>query len=394
MRSHLKVFITVLARFFREADIMLFSLAIICAIYGLVLISSVPEAFRHGAQIGVQVGAIIIGLMLFVLFSYFDIDIIADKSRFLYLGSVLFMMTLVFWGVGAVAGEGDASIIGRTSWLRFGGIGVQPGEVVKIPFIIIISRMIASYKERKTIDSFQAVAKIGIVAGSMIVVVFYTSRDLGTVLTYFFIFTMLLLIGGIKLRWFLLGGTLLAIVARFAWYSDLLTDNHRARLMAPFVYYGDIDPDRLDVLWQTDWSVRAISSGEFLGQGIGSGTVTRSGMLPFQHTDFVFSVAGEELGFVGVVLIVLLLVVMIVRCIGVGIKSNNSLGMLVCSGVAATIMTHMILNIGMNLGRLPVIGVPLPFFSYGGSSIVTFFAGLGLVSGIKMRPKPARFKML
>jgi rod shape determining protein RodA len=377
---------------------VLLALALTSSIFGIILISSVPEAFRHGAQVEVQIGAIVIGIGLFVLFSYFDIDIIADKSRFLYVASLLLMSTLLFWGVGAVVGEGDYAVIGRTSWLRFGegegGIGIQPGEVVKIPFIIIISKMIANYKERKTIDSFYSIVKIGAVAASMIAVIFETSRDLGTVLTYFLILAIVLLIGGIKFRWFLLGAGMTAVVARIIWDSALLSDNHRERLLAPFVYYGRLDPDRLDVFWQTDWSIRAISEGGFLGQGIGGGTVTQSGILPFQHTDFVFSVAGEALGFVGGMLIVVLLVLMIIRCIVVGIRSNNSLGMLVCSGVAAMLMTHMILNIGMNLGLLPVIGVPLPFFSYGGSSIVTFFAGMGLVSGIKMRPKPARFKMM
>jgi len=118
------------------------------------------------------------------------------------------------------------------------------------------------------------------------------------------------------------------------------------------------------------------------------------GRIPAQHTDFVLSAAGEELGFIGCMVIIILLVVLIIRCFYVGIKSNNPLGMLVCIGVAGMLMVQTVENIGMAIGLMPVIGITLPFFSYGGSSLVTSFAAMGLVSGIKMRPKPVRFRNL
>jgi len=122
--------------------------------------------------------------------------------------------------------------------------------------------------------------------------------------------------------------------------------------------------------------------------------MTQRGLIPAQHTDFIFSAVGEEFGFVGCMIVVILLVVIIIRCIYVGVKSNNSLGMLVCVGLASMFIIQMVENIGMCLALLPVIGITLPFFSYGGSSIVTCFAALGIVSGIKMRPKTARFRTL
>jgi rod shape determining protein RodA len=140
-------------------------------------------------------------------------------------------------------------------------------------------------------------------------------------------------------------------------------------------------------------SISAISSGGFAGQGLGSGAITQRGFFALE-TDFIFAVAGEELGFVGLMGIVILLIAIIARCVYVGTKSNNSLGMLVCTGMAAMFIVQSIMNIGMALGLLPVIGIPLPFFSYGGSSVVTYFAAAGIVSGIKMRPKPARFRSL
>ena len=122
--------------------------------------------------------------------------------------------------------------------------------------------------------------------------------------------------------------------------------------------------------------------------------MTQAGIIPEQHTDFIVAAAGEEFGFVGCILIMLLLVAIIIKCIYVGIKSNNSLGLLVCIGMTSMLIMQMLLNIGMCLGILPVIGITLPFFSYGGSSIVTCFAAMGIVSGIRMRPKPTRFRTM
>jgi rod shape determining protein RodA len=208
---------------------------------------------------------------------------------------------------------------------------------------------------------------------------------------------IILFIGGIKLRWFLLGTAILSAVSPVLFFSRLLDDRHRMRLQAPFVPFDQqevFDPGRELWYWQSDLSIEAISSGGWTGAGLGNGRITQAGILPFQHTDFIFSVAGEELGFVGALLIVVLLVAIVIRCIYVGIRSNNSLGMLVCAGVAAMVTTQLIMNVGMALGVLPVIGIALPFFSYGGSSVVTFFAGMGLVSGIKMRPKHSRYKII
>jgi rod shape determining protein RodA len=120
--------------------------------------------------------------------------------------------------------------------------------------------------------------------------------------------------------------------------------------------------------------------------------MTQSGAVPKQNTDFIFSVAGEELGLIGCLLIIGLLLAIIIRCIYVGIKSNNTLGLLVCVGLSSMLIAQMFENIGMCLGLTPVIGLTLPFFSSGGSSIVTMFAAMGVVSGIKMRPKPMRFR--
>jgi len=374
-------------RFFREADIFLLVLSLSSAIYGIVLINSVVRnAVPATNEVYVQVGALVIGVILFVLFSYIDIDIIADKSRFLFAFSLLLITTLLVWG----AGEAE---VGERSWLRFFGVGIQPAEVTKIPFIIIVARMITTFKERKTLNSILSVFQIVVVFIVFLGIIFLIPRDLGTAIVYFGIFVIMLFTGGLKLRWFAIGTAVVTALTPIIW-ENIITERQRNRILAPFMP-DVIDPDRTRVLWQPDRSVEAIATGGFRGQGLGNGRLSQTaGAIPAQHTDFVFSIAGEELGFVGCMLIIALLVTIIIRCVYIGIKSNNPLGMLVCMGVAGLVIVQTIMNIGMALGILPVIGITLPFFSYGGSSIVTCFAAMGIVSGIKMRPKPIRFRTL
>ena len=135
----------------------------------------------------------------------------------------------------------------------------------------------------------------------------------------------------------------------------------------------------------------ALASGRIFGTGLYQGTQTQSGSIPYQHTDFIFAVAGEELGMIGCLVIIALLTAIIVRCVRTGLRSQSNLGALVCIGIAAMLAFQTLENIGMCIGVAPVIGLTLPFFSYGGSSIITMFAAMGIVSGIKMRPKPTMF---
>ena len=373
-------------RFIQGADVFLLSICLISTTYGIILINSITKNFPSGAggQTNVQIGAMIIGLLLFIMFSYIDIDIIAGKSRLLFLFSILLISSLMIWG------EGDEDV-NRRAWIRFFNIGIQPAEITKITFIIVIARMISIFKEQKTFNSVFSVLQIFIVFSIMFGFVLVVSQDMGTALVYFGIFAIMLFIGGMKLRWFAVGAVLLTAASPFIW-ENVLNQKQRDRIVAPFIP-DIIDPTRQGVLWQPNLSIQAITTGGFNGQGLGNGRLTQTPFaIPAQHTDFILSAAGEELGFIGCLLIIVLLVAIISRCVYIGVNSNNPLGLLVCTGVAGMLIVQMIMNIGMALGVMPVIGVTLPFFSYGGSSIVTTFAAMGLISGVKMRPKPSKFQ--
>jgi len=382
--SFVKIAAKTVFRFFQSADLFLFILCLLSSIYGIILISSATNSIAESGHITQQLSALVIGIAVFVLFSYIDIDIIADKSLPLYIFSMLFIFSLRFWGQG----EEDW---GNRAWIRFLGFGVQPAEVVKVTYAIILAKMLVVFKERKTLNSIISLAQVLFVFGSIFGIIIWVSDDLGSALIFVFMLIVTLFVAGLKLRWFIIGGATMAAVSPFLW--NMMQPYQQRRIAAVF-FPDEYDPDRQGVLWQANQSVRAITGGGFPGQGLGNGRLTQAGIIPEQHTDFIFSVAGEELGFMGALLVIALLVTIIARCFYVGIRSNNTLGLLVCTGLAAKFIAQTVENIGMCLGLLPVIGITLPFFSYGGSSLVTCFAAMGIVSGVKMRPKPIRFRNL
>jgi rod shape determining protein RodA len=260
---------------------------------------------------------------------------------------------------------------------------------VKIFFIIIMARFISHFSEERKLDKITSLLAVGILFGIYFAMIVVLSSDLGSALVYLFIFVMMLFAGGLKIYWFAIALAAAIAAAPYIW-NNFLTQTHKDRIIALFDPES-VDSTGLGITWQTNQSKAAISSGGLLGNGYLQGSMTQRGSIPAQRTDFIFSVAGEELGFIGCAIIIILLVAVIVRCIKIGLRSQSRLGALVCVGIASMLTFQTFENIGMCLGIAPVIGITLPFFSSGGSSIATSFAAMGIVSGIKMKPKPAMF---
>jgi len=375
-----KKVLSAIGSYLKKSDVLLLLLSIASSVYGMVLISSSTQ--RTSSFIYIQVAALIIGIALYVLFSLIDIDIIADKSLLLFVFSVALISTLFVWGI-----DGGS---GNKAWLRFGSIGIQPAEVVKIPFIIILARMMVLFKEQRGVSAPISVIFMVAMFAIMFVLIVVSSSDLGSALVYMFIFAAMLFLGGVSLFWFALAAVAACVALPFLW-NFFFTQNQKDRILAP--YDPSVDPTGLGITWQANQSKAAISAGGFSGSGLYKGEFTQTpGAVPQQHTDFIFSAAGEELGFIGALLVILLLFAIIIRCFYVGVQSNNTLSYLVCTGISAMLLAQTLENIGMCLGLTPVIGLTLPFFSYGGSSLIVNFAAIGIVSGIRMRPRPQGFR--
>jgi rod shape determining protein RodA len=367
-------------RYLKNADIFLLILCLICSGFGMLLISSATLTTGTHSYLYVQGAAIILGCFSFVAMSLLDLDIITDKWKLVFLFNILFFLTLPIWGV-----EGDT---GNRGWLRFFGIGIQPAEIVKITFTILLAKQIASLRTYGNLNAIGSVAQLGLHFIIMFGLIIVVSADLGSALVYFIIFLLMLFTAGVKLRWFAGGIAMLGAASPIVW-NNFLNGNQKERILAPY-FPQTIDPGGLGITWQANQSKIALASGKFFGEGLYKGTQTQSSLLPFKHTDFIFAVAGEELGMVGCVAIIILLTAVILRCVYVAVKCNDLIGMLVCTGIAGMMIFQTFENIGMCIGLMPVIGLTLPFFSSGGSSVLTTFAAMGVVSGVWLRRKPKR----
>jgi len=378
----LKKILPFVREFLQRADMLLFSLCMVCSIFGLVVISSATATSKLGSThyVLIQIVAILIGIALFVLLTVLDIDVIVDKWPLLAVISLLLLLALIPFG--EIGGTGNKS------WIRFLGIGIQPSEIVKVIYIALLAKHISYLKEYRNLNHPLSVLQLALhflIPFTLVVVI---SADLGSALIFFAIFVVMLFTAGLKIYWFILGVAAIAAVIPIAW-TKVLRPDQIERILAP--YDPTIDPNQDKVLYQAKQSKLALASGQLTGTGLYHGTQTQSQAVPAQQTDFIFAVIGEELGMIGCCVVIILLLLLILRCVQIGLRSKNTLSMLVCFGVAATLTFQTFINIGMCLGITPVIGLTLPFFSYGGSSIFSLFAACGLVSGIKFRPKPERF---
>ena len=370
----------------KRADMLLLALCVTCAIFGIVVIASATSTLDGGSTryLIVQTASLILGIFFYALFTVIDVDSLAERWPALVAFEVFSIFLLL-------TPLGYADNTGNRAWLRFGFIGVQPAEIDKIIFIIVLAAQINYLKNYKNLNSPLSVLLLLVNCLFSIGLIVGVSKDMGSALVYLFIFIVMLFAAGLKLYWFIAGLAGLAAVTPFFW-THVLNQRYRDRILAP--YDATIDPSGQGIRWQANQSKIALASGQLTGTGLYNGRQTQSGALPAKQTDFIFSVIGEELGMIACIAVIALLLLIIFRCIKVGVHATNTMSMLICFGVAAWLIFQTFENIGMCIGVAPVIGVTLPFFSYGGSSLVAIFAAMGMVSGIKYRPKPERFRSL
>ncbi len=368
--------------FLKRADMILFSLCLAAAVLGIVIISSATQNMGS-SYVYVQLAALIIGIVLYFLFTVIDADIIADQWPILLVTELVLLLLLIPFGIGSEE-------TGNSGWIRFFGIGIQPSEIVKVIYIVLSARHISYLKEYRNLSAPLSVMQLTAHFGILFVLILGVSSDLGSALVFLSIFVVMMFVAGLKLYWFLFGGAALAIVIPLAW-NNFLTTTQKERILAPYIP-DQIDPSGYGITWQPRQAQIALSSGRLTGTGLFQGTQTQSAAIDSKHADFIFACIGEELGMVGCIAVIALLMAIIIRCVYVGLHCHSTFGMLICFGVASMVCFQMFNSIGMCIGLTPVIGLTLPFFSYGGSSLFSTFAAMGIVSGIHYRPKPARFR--
>ncbi|NMM24624.1 MAG: rod shape-determining protein RodA [Phycicoccus sp.] len=309
-----------------------------------------------------------IGLGLAAAVTRVDFRGLRAYAPWLYLASVAGLV-LVLTPVGS-------TINGSHSWVRLpGGFSIQPSELAKVALCVGLAVILADRGERDQPPSHRDVALAWVVAGIPIGLVML-QPDLGSALVLGALAVGVIAVSGAPKRWVFGVLTLLAMGITVALTTPLLSPYQRDRLVA----FANPSADPQGIGYQTRQVRIAIGSGGWQGQGLFEGRQTQGGFIPFQQTDFVFSVAGEELGFLGSAGLLLVLGFLVVRALIIAARAKDSFGRLVAIGVACWFTFQVFENVGMNLGIMPVTGLPLPFVSYGGSSMFAGWLALGLVN--------------
>ena len=364
--------------YIKNTDLYLIVLSLLCTGYVMELIYSAtlnPVTWQDGStrNLFVQGAAVVIGLGAFVIMSLIDLETMSGWWKIFVLGNIGLQM-LLFTPLGI-------ELNGQRAWLDLGVTSLQPGELGKLIFIFTLAAHISEIREH--ISEWRGLFVIGLHTLLMMGAVVISSGDTGMAIQYLMIAVIMLFAAGLSLKWLAIGGVLGIISVPVLW-NFVLQGYQITRILV--LFDPSIDPE---VSRQTTYGKIAIGSGQISGQGLTQGTMTQMQRVPENQTDYIFSVAGEELGLIGCMLIILLLTLLILRLFYISYRASTSFSALLAVGVAGMFLFQTFMNIFMNVGLLPVMGLTLPFFSYGGTSVVTMYAALGIAAGVRMREKPS-----
>ena len=364
--------------YIKNTDLYLAILALVCSAYGMVLIYSAtlnPATWQDGStrNLVIQAAAIVIGLAAFVLMSLIDLETMSGWWKIFVLINIGLQL-LLFTPLGT-------EVNGQRAWLDLEVTNLQPGELGKLIFIFTLAAHISEIKEH--ISEWRGLFVIALHTLIMMGAVIISSGDTGMAIQYFMIALIMLFAAGLSIKWLAVGVGLGVASIPLLW-NFALDEYQKTRILVLFDPSIDLDASR-----QATYGKIAIGSGQVSGQGLTHGTMTQMQLVPENQTDYIFSVAGEELGFIGSILIVLLLTLLIVRLFYVSYRASTTFSALLAVGVGGMFLFQTFMNIFMNIGLLPVMGLTLPFFSYGGTSVLTMYAALGIAAGVRMREKPS-----
>lgn len=364
--------------YIKKADILLWILVAAISAYSLLLLRSVDSA-TGSSYFRTQVFAIALGVAGAIVISLLDYG---ELANFWYLLAGFSVFLMIYTALFGEAVQGSGGVDAR-AWINIGGRTFQSSELVKIAFCLTFAKHLDTLRKRGLVDNPVHVVLLACHA-LVPMLLCQLQGDTGAAIVFFAMFLCMSLAAGVKLRYFaILGGMVLValpLVWRFA-----MSEYQKDRIVALF------NLDNVDVQvnegYQQYQGMISIGSGKVTGQGLFNGSRVASNSVPFQQSDYIFSVAGEELGLVGCSLIILLLFLLLVKVIHVAHSSRDDPGKFICFGYFGIIALQSVSNIGMCLALLPVMGVTLPFFSAGGSSAACMYFGIGLVQSVYMRRK-------
>ncbi len=355
-------------KLFRKIDWLLVAFIVPILAAGLVTMKSFtqgeggPDFFlRQTIWIGIS-------LSVFLLFSYIDF-------RFLKRTKVLVGLFLFFiFILSALFVLGKVSN-GAQSWFNFGGFSFQPVDMMKLVLVLVLAKYFS--RRHVEIQNIKHVFISGLYALIPFVLVFL-QPDFGSAMVIFFVWFGMVLVSGISKKHLLLVGVVALLVFAALWFF-VFVDYQKARIRNFINPLADIHGSGYNVFQSTI----AVGSGQVVGKGLGFGTQSRLKFLPEPETDFIFASFAEEWGFIGAAILLILFVLVIIRILHISSLGATNFETLFGLGLAIFFMTHIVINVGMNIGIFPVTGIPLPFMSYGGSHLLTEFMGLGILMSLR-----------
>ena len=367
---------TTLGDFFGGVDHTAMITAIVCSIYGFVLVYSAfyrtldqTDLLASSVKtMRVTVIAALIGIVAAMIISMINYEVISKLWPIIGAVCVVMMIVTYFFGTPP-SDRPDARC-----WLDFGFFTIQTSEFMKVGFIISFSYHLDLVKDN--INRLKTIIPL-VIHGLIPIALVLLTGDAGSALIFMVMFIGLLFAARINIGYFIAGICAMVVGFIVAWRFNIIDGLQRTRIIA--LFYPELYPD---VMYQQNNGKIALGGGGLFGQGYLNGRLTQSGAVPVNESDMILTVAGEELGFVGAMAVIILLAVLIVRVMFIGLKARDNVGYLMCMGVAVMLTAQLIVNVGMELSLLPCIGITLPLFSSGGSSSLSIFLALGVVFSV------------
>lgn len=364
--------------FFKNFDYPLFFAVLLLSAIGIVVLSSATRSMESGRSIMLkQQISLLIGVFIALVLSATDYKDFKIVGIFLYSASIILLILVLYIGKGKEEW-------GSRSWLDLPfSFSFQPSEIAKITTVIITAIFFERFKEGS--KNIKDIIKL-VVYSAIPIFLILKQPDTGTAIVFVFIAASMIFVSGIKYRYILITIGASVVSAPFLWFF-VLKDHQKWRIRT-FIN-PELDP--LGKGWQVLRSKLAIGSGQIYGKGLYRGIQTQNGGVPISESDFIFSVVGEELGFIGAIIILVIIFFILMRCLYIARNSRDHYGAFLVVGLTSMLAFHFIENIGMCVGVLPVTGIPLPFISAGGSALITNYFAIGIILSVSIRRKKTIF---
>ena len=363
----------------RHMDWVLIAAVLALALIGTLLVWSATRAGLAQAggnpntYLEKQLLNVVIGLVLLIAVSLIDYRILRTYTPLVYAAACL--------GLLVVLSPLGATVNGAHSWIALpGGFQIEPSEFAKIGMILMLAVILGDLRDRPSRPGALEVA-LALACGGLPLLLVILQPDLGVTILLLVLLMGMIAVSGVRLRWLAGLGAAGVLAALAIWSLRLLKPYQVQRLTA----FANPAADPRGTGYSAAQAKIAIGSGRMFGQGLFHGQLVAGNFVPEQHTDFIFSVAGEELGFVGAIAIIVLLAIVLVRAIRIAARADDMFGLLVASGIAIWFGVQSFINIGMTIGITPVTGLPLPFVSYGGSALFADMIAVGVLLAVHRR---------